>query len=159
MRKTIAISVCALLGLSVGYFAAPMASYSFVKSTEPDMFGAFALSMVKNSVACDCDRQPPTENLKTLTQDLSILQRWQDRNRNSLVLGQEIGLTQVRLSRLERELGNNAQVDANMMKAQENLTALGWKDISAKHLVALTEQLDSEYKRVDEKKKSLHTKP
>jgi len=155
MKKAIAIFVCALLGLVAGYFAAPAASFLFIQSTQRDMFGAFALSLVDSSVACNCDGQPPSESLKTVKQDLSILQRWRDQNRNSRVLGQEIGLTQVRLSRLEGELGDNTQADADMAKAQEELAALGWRDTSAAHLIALTKQLNSEYKPADQKNKTV----
>ena len=38
-----------------------------------------------------------------------------------------------------------------MKKAQKELTALGWKDASAAHLIGLTTQLNSEYKHVDQK--------
>jgi hypothetical protein len=46
-----------------------------------------------------------------------------------------------------------------MKKAQKELTALGWKDVSAAHLIGLTTQLNSAYKHSDQKNTSLpHTK-
>lgn len=155
MRKVIIVCVCALVGLSAGYFAAPLASIGFVQSTEPDMFGAFLLYLADSSTACNCDHQPPSERLKTLASDLSSLQRWRDQNRNSRALSQEIGLTEIRLSRLEQELGHHAQGDDDMKHGQVELTALGWKDVSAAHLIALTTQLNSEYKQVDQKGKTV----
>jgi hypothetical protein len=38
-----------------------------------------------------------------------------------------------------------------MNNPQKELTALGWKDVSAAHLIGLTTQLNSEYKLVDQK--------
>lgn len=66
-------------------------------------------------------------------------------NPSSLQLKQEIGLVEVHLSRLDQELGQQNQANEEMRKAQAELTALGWKNISSDHLIALTKQLDSEY--------------
>jgi hypothetical protein len=155
MRKTIVICACALLGLFAGYFTAPIVSMWFLQSTEPDMFGAFLLSLVDNSVVCNCDNQPPSESLKTLTSDLSTLQRWRTQNQSSHVLGQEIGLVDIRLARLDQELGHQSQADEDMKQGQRELTALGWKDVSPQHLIALTAQLNSEYKPIDQKNKTV----
>jgi hypothetical protein len=65
--------------------------------------------------------------------------------------GQAIGLTQFRLSRLERESEDHSQADADMKKAQKELAALGWKNVSGAHSIGLTTQLNSEYKHVDQK--------
>ncbi|HUJ30981.1 MAG TPA: hypothetical protein VLY23_06845 [Candidatus Acidoferrum sp.] len=154
MRKTIAIFVCALLGLCAGYFVAPIASMGFVRWNEPDLFGAFAFSLVDSSISCSCENQPPAETFETLTDDLSTLQRWRKQNPESRILKQEIGLAQVRLSRIEQELGHAAQSDVDMKDGQEELAALGWKNLSAAHLIALTTQLDSEYKQGNQKTKS-----
>jgi hypothetical protein len=159
MKKAIIVLVCALLGVCAGYFAAPLASMWIVQSTEPDMFGAFLLSLVDGSVACNCDNQPLNESLKTLTSDLAALQRWRNRDPKSRVLSQEIALTNIRLSRLEQELGHDAQADDDMKLAQEELRVLGWNDVSASHLIALTTQLSSEYIKVDQKTRLPGTSP
>lgn len=154
MKRIIAVSVCALLGLVGGYFVAPIVSMWFVQSTERDMFGAFTFYLVDSSVGCDCDDQPPTESLKTLTNDLSILRQWQKQNPKSELLQQEVGLTQVRLARIEQALGNSHDANEDIQQAQNELTQLGWKDVSFGHLIALTQQLDSEYLRSGPKKKA-----
>lgn len=155
MRKAVVVSICALLGLIAGYFAAPIASIWFVQSTEPEMFGAFSLFLVESFVVCNPKNQPPSERVKELSKDLSILQGWRDKNRNSRVLGQEIGLTYVRLSQLEQTLGHDAQADGHMKHGQGELAALGWKDVSAAHLTALVTQLNSECNEVDQRNKAV----
>lgn len=157
MTKAIIICVCAVLGLTAGYFAAPFASFWFIQSREPDMFGAFAFSLVDNFVFCSCGNQPPSEALETVTKDLSILRGWREQNPKSRLLAQEIGLTEVELSRLEQNLGHDQRADEDMKHAQDELAALGWKDVSAAHLIALTAQLNSEYKQADQKNKTVAT--
>jgi hypothetical protein len=152
MKKAIAISVCALLGLAIGYFAAPLASMWYIRSTEPDMFGAFALDIVEDSIVCNCENKPPSEALQTVSEGLPTLRRWHDQSR-SLVLAQEIGLGYVRRSQLEQKLGDNAQADSDMKHGQDELAALGWKDISAAHLRALVTQRDAGYNATGPKDK------
>ncbi|MGC1658368.1 MAG: hypothetical protein WA758_16090 [Candidatus Acidiferrales bacterium] len=135
MKKTIAIFICALLGVAFGYIAAPIASMSFIQSTEPDMFGAFMLATVDSSIACNCENQSASESVKTVTDDLAILQRWRDQNPNSVQLKQEIGLAEVHLARLDAELAHQNQADENIKRAQAELAALGWKNVSAAHLL------------------------
>lgn len=72
------------------------------------------------------------------------------------MLAQEIGLTEIRLSQLEQELGHHTQADDDMKHGQAKLTALGWQDVFAAPLIALITQLNSEYKPVDQKKNSAH---
>jgi len=154
MKRVIAISVCALLGLVAGYFIAPIASMWFVQSAEPDMFGAFTFYLVDSSVGCNCGNQLPTESLKTLTDDLSILKRWRKQNPESELLRQEVGLTWVRLAQIEQGLGNRPQATEDMQQGQKELALLGWKDVSPDHLFALTRQLDSEYIHPDSNNKA-----
>ncbi len=71
------------------------------------------------------------------------------------MLGQEIGLAEVRLSRVERELGRDTEADRDMKGAQDELAALGWKNVSAEHLVALTKRLDSQYEQPSLRSKSV----
>ena len=154
MKKALVIVVCALLGLVAGYFAAPPASMWYIQSTEPDMFGAFAFTIVDSSIACNCENKPPNEALKTVSDDLSTLRRWRDRNRGSLMLAQEIGLGYVRLSQLEQKLRNSAQADNDMKQGQNELTALGWRDVSSAHLTALVERMDSEHQEAGQNEKA-----
>ena len=151
MKKASILAICGLIGLAVGYIAAPLASVGFIQYTEPDMFGEFLFAVMDSSVACNCDNQPSVESLKILTSDLASLERWRDHNPNSRMLGQEIGLTEIRLSKLDEELGNSVQADEYMKQGQAELGALGWRDLSGAHLVAVTTQLNSEYKRTDHK--------
>lgn len=145
MKKAIAISVCVLLGAAVGYFVAPFASFAFVQFAEPDLSGAFLLSLVESQIGCACANQPPAESVKEVSKGIAILQDWRARNQGSSVLGQEIGLGDVRLSLLEMRLGHSAQANQDMASGQKELAALGWKDVSAAHLTALVTQLDSDY--------------
>jgi len=154
MKKAIAISVCALLGLAAGYFAAQPASMWYIQSTEPDMFGAFALDVIDSSIACNCENKPPSEALKIVSGDLSTVRGWRGQNRSSLMLAQEIGLGYVRLSQLEQKLGNGAEADNDMKHGQHELAALGWKDISPAHLTALVKRMDSGYQEPYQKEKN-----
>ena len=154
MKKTTIISVCALLGLVAGFFAAQPASMWYMQSTEPDMFGAFALKIIDNSITCNCESKSPNEAIKRVSDGLSTLRGWRDQNRSSLMLGQEIGLAYVRLSQFERKLGHNAQADSDIEHGQHELAALGWKDVSPAHLTALVERMDSEYQEPDRNEKA-----
>jgi hypothetical protein len=154
MKKFIAISICALLGIAFGYAAAPIASTLFIESTEPDMLGAFMLSVADAQVVCDCQNRPASESIKSVTDALTALQHWSSQNPNSVQLKQEIGLVDVHLSRLNQELGQQSQAAEEMKQAQAEFTTLGWKDISPEHLIALTKQLDSEYKNPNQPNKT-----
>lgn len=115
------------------------------------MFGAFIFYLADNFIFCSCENEPPSEALKTVNKDLSTLRGWRERNPDSRLLAQEIGLTEVQRSRLEQKLGQTSQAEEDMKRAQGELAALGWKDVSAEHLVALATQLGSEYKAPDRK--------
>lgn len=75
------------------------------------------LSLVDSSIVCSCETRPPDQAIKTLKSDLSSLEKWQGQNEKSNVLAQEIGLAEVRLSRLEREVSRNAEADTDMRTA------------------------------------------
>ncbi len=155
MKKIIALSICALLGVSAGYACAPVLSVWIVQSTDPEMFFGSTLALYKNMVVCDCNDRPAGESAKELSQYLSTLQTAKGKNQNSSVLSREIGLTYVRLSMIEEKLDQQSQADEDMKHGQTELTALGWKDVSKRHLRSLVTQLDSEYKRVDRKGKAI----
>lgn len=152
MKKAIAISVCVLLGAAAGYFIAPFTSFGIIQITEPDMSGAFLLFLVENQIDCTCANQPPSESIAEVSKSIGILEGWRSRNQGSRVLGQEIGLGDVRLSLLEAQLGRSAQANQDMASGQKELTALGWKDVSSAHLTALVTQLNSEYSSPARKK-------
>jgi hypothetical protein len=155
MKRAIVLLACGILGGISGYLIAPFASMGFVRSTEPKLFGAFMFSLVDRSIVCSCESEPPGEAVKKLMSDLSSLEKWQGQNEKSDVLAQEIGLTEVRLSRVERDLSRNAEADRDMKRAQEQLKALGWKDTSEEHLIVLTKGLNSEVKSDDRKSNSV----
>src|SRR5579872_1109352 len=111
MKRAIVLLACGILGGISGYLIAPFASMGFVRSTEPKLFGAFMFSLVDRSIVCSCESEPPGEAVKKLMSDLSSLEKWQGQNEKSDVLAQEIGLTEVRLSRVERDLSRNAEAD------------------------------------------------
>jgi hypothetical protein len=145
VKKVIAISVCVLLGAAAGYFIAPFTSFGIIQLTEPDMSGAFLLSLVENQIGCTCANQPPSESIAEVSKSIAILEGWRARNQGSRLLGQEIGLGDVRLSLLATQLGHSAQANQDMTNGQKELAALGWKDVSSAHLTALVKQLNSEY--------------
>jgi len=155
MKRAIILLACGILGGISGFFVAPFATMGFMQSTEPKLFGAFMFSLIDSSIVCNCETQPPNQAIKTLKSDLSSLEKWQGQNEKSNVLAQEIGLAEVRLSRLERELSRNEEADRDMKSAQEQLKALGWKDVSGEHLIALTKQLNSKYRPVDRNNNSV----
>ena len=149
MKKIIALSICALLGSVVGYFCAPIASVAMLQSTDPETFYGSSLALYKNTVVCDCNDRPPSESLQELSRYLSTLQTAKAKNQNSKVLSQEIGLTYVRLSKVEEKLNHQFQADEDMKHGQVELVSLGWKDVTESHLRSLVAQLDSEYKPVE----------
>ena len=155
MKKVIAFSICTLLGAPAGYLSAPVLSMWVAQSSDPEMFAGAMLANYKSSVVCDCNDRPANEGAKELSQYLSALRRLRESNQKSKVLAQEVGLTYVRLSILEKKLNHQTQADEDMRRGQAELAALGWKDLSKPHLTSLVVQLNSEYKRVDRKDKAV----
>ncbi len=155
MKKVIAFSICTLLGSLAGYFSAPILSMWVAQSSDPAMFAGAMLANYKSSVVCDYNDRPATEGAKELSEYLSSLKGLRAQNQKSKVLAQEIGLTYVRLSMVEKKLDQQSQADEDMKHGQTELAALGWKDVSKTHLKSLVTQLDSEYKRVDRKDKGV----
>jgi hypothetical protein len=149
MKKIITLSICALLGGLVGYLAAPVLSMAVAQSSDPDIFSGAILANYKNSVVCDCNGLPANESAKKLSEYLSTLQRYREKDQKSCVLGQEIGLTYIRLSLVEKKLDQQSQSEEHMKRGQAELSALGWKDTSPTHLTSLVTQLNSEYRSVD----------
>lgn len=154
MKKIIALSICALLGGLSGYVCSPFLSVGIVQFTDPEMFAGFNLALYNNLVVCDCDNRPAAESANKLSQYLSALQEARTNNPNSSLLAQEIGLTYVRLSMIEKKLDQQSQADEDMKRGQKELAALGWKDVSPAHLTSLVAQLSSEYKQGDGKGKA-----
>lgn len=155
MKKIIALSICTILGTLAGYFAAPILSMAAAQSSDPDIFAVAMLANYKNSVVCDCLGQPVKESAKGLSEYLSILQKFREKNQKSAVPAQELGLTYVRLSLVERRLDEQSHADEDMKHGQAELATIGWKDTSSTHLTFLVTQLNSEYKPADGNKKTV----
>jgi hypothetical protein len=155
MKKVIAFSICVLLGGLAGYFSAPILSMWIAQSSDPDIFAGAMLANYKSSVVCDCNDRSANEVEKELSEYLSALQRFKEKDQKSRVLTQEIGLTYVRLSMVEKKLDQPSRADDEMKYGQAELAALGWKDVSAGHLTSLVAQLNSEYKSIERKDKAV----
>ena len=155
MKKVIAFYMCALLGGLAGYFCAPILAMGLAQSSDPDIFAGAMLANYKSSVVCDCNDRPANEVVRELSEYLSALQRFRDKDQKSRVLAQEIGLTYVRLSIVEKKLGQQSRAEEEMKRGEAELAALGWRDVSAGHLTSLVAQLNSEYKPVDRKDKAV----
>jgi hypothetical protein len=155
MKKIMAFSICALLGGLAGYFCAPILATGLAQSSDSDIFAGAMLANYKSSVVCDCNGRPANEVVKELSEYLSALQRFREKDQKSKVLAQEIGLTHVRLSMVEKKLDQPSRAEEEMKRGQAELAALGWRDVSAGHLTALVAQLNSEYRPVDRKDKAV----
>jgi hypothetical protein len=72
----------------------------------------------------------PEEGRAGLQQYLRLLQRIQDEHINfpSVSLHRDLGLTFLRLYRLESAAGNDATADGYMKSAQREFSSLGWKE-------------------------------
>jgi hypothetical protein len=145
IKRAIALVMSTALGIAIGYAAAPIAAYGMVSWTASDWNRAFFFFLVDNSMACNCTHEPPPERIQTLHRDLSTLEMWRKKDPGNLMVAQSIGLGEVRLAKVQQEMGNESEAGAQMKAGQEELRKLCWKDLSEEHLVALTTQLDSEY--------------
>jgi hypothetical protein len=154
MKKIIVFSICALLGGLAGYFCAPILATGLAQSSDPDIFAGAMLANYKSSVVCDCNDRPANEVAKELSEYLSTLQRFREKDQKSKLLAQEIGLTYVRLSMIEKKLDQPSRAEEEMKRGQAELVALGWGDLSAGHLTSLVAQLNSEYTPVGRKDKT-----
>jgi hypothetical protein len=141
------LGFCAVAGVAAGYVCAPFLSLWVLQSTDPEISSGANLALYKNLVVCDCDGQPTEQNAKELSTYLSALRESKEKNPASHLLSQEIGLTYVRLSLIEKKLDHQSQADEDMRSGQSELASLGWKDVSDEHLYLLLSQLNSEYQR------------
>jgi len=157
MKKIIALSVCALVGGLVGYFATPILSMAVAQSSDPGIVAGAMLASYKSSVICDCNSRTAKETAKELSEYLSTLQKYKEADQKSTLLTQEIGLTYIRLSLVETKLNKRSQAEGSMKRGQAELLGIGWKDTSPAHLTSLVIQLDSEYKPADQNKKTIST--
>jgi hypothetical protein len=130
-------------------FARRCYPWGVVQSTDPVISSGAKLAFFKNLVVCNCGNQPPEQTAKELSTYLSLLQKSKEKNPKSSLLSQEIGLTYIRLSLIERKLGHQSQEGEYMRSGQSELVGLGWKDVSDAHLYLLVSQLNSEYHRPD----------
>jgi hypothetical protein len=148
MKRIAAVAVCALLGLLGGYFVAPVMSVWMVQSVEPELFAASIFYVLDSTSRCNCDGEPRSESLHTLTTNLSILHQWQKQDQKHIfkseLLQQEVGLTQAKLAQTERASGNLSGAEDHLRQAQQEFTQLGWKDVTPVHLYALTQQMATE---------------
>jgi hypothetical protein len=154
MKKAIALSVCMLFGIVLGYFSAPILFMWVAQSSNPEMFIG---SMLANYKICECNDRPPAQGVKELSEYLSILKDDRAQNPGSRMLAQEIGLAYVRRSTLESKINQSAQADEDMRQGQEELASLGWKDLSAAHLTSLVAQLNSDYRPIAPKSEAMAT--
>jgi hypothetical protein len=145
MKKVIALSVCAFLGAIAGYFVAPFVAVPVVQASDPVMFWGAILAGAKAEVICECIGRPGSESARLLSEHISTLIQIRNSNPNSKILAQEMGIEYVRLSMVEKKLGQQSQAGEDMKRGQTELTALGWKNVSESHLVYLLTQLDSQY--------------
>jgi hypothetical protein len=141
------LGFCAVAGVAAGYVCAPFLSLWVLQSTDPEISSGANLALYKNLVVCNCYGHPEEQNAKELSTYLSALRESKEKNPASHLLSQEIGLTYVRLSLIEKKLGHQSQADEDMRSGQSELASLGWKDVSGEHLYLLLSQLNSEYQR------------
>jgi hypothetical protein len=145
MKKAIVVVICAALGVAAGFVVAPIVAEAYVQSAEPDLFRAFYIYLVDNFTFCNCDNKPPAEMLQMVVKNVSILKTLHEHDPKSQLLSQELALTQVKASLLEQKLGEEQQAKEDMKLAQDELSALGWKDVSPTRLTAIVAQIESEY--------------
>lgn len=154
MKRAIALSVCALLGAFAGYAAAPIAASIAFQSTDPELAWGSVFGGARTETICDCVGAQASENIMSLSQSISTDEILHTSNPNSKIIAQDLGLNYVRLSMTEKKIGQEAQSEDSMKHGQAQLKAIGWKDVSEKHLVHLVNQLNSEFKPASEKTNS-----
>ena len=157
MKKVIALSVFALLGSIAGYFVAPFAAGAVVQTSDPTFYWGPILAGYKAEVICVCNNRPPSESAKELSEYLSALKNLRSRSPKSKLLAQEMGLAYIRLSIVEGRLAQKSASDDDMKRGQEELRALGWKDVSESHLVYLVAQLNADSQPANDKKEENNT--
>jgi hypothetical protein len=154
MKKPIAFSICALLGALAGYAAAPIAASIAFQTNDPELAWGSVFGGARTETICDCVGRAASENIKSLSQSISTDEILHTSNPNSKIIAQDLGLTYVRLSMIERKIGQEAQSEDSMKHGQAQLKAIGWKDVSERHLVHLVTQLNSEFKPAGNKTNS-----
>ena len=145
MRKSIALSICALAGIVAGYFVTPIVAAGIVQTKEPEIFFGSILETFRAQVLCDCNNESPAGSEKDLQGYLDTLQKARASSPNSKILAQEIGLADIRLSMTEEKLNLSSQSSEHMAQGQAEFSKLGWKDVSKSHLIHLLTELNAEY--------------
>ncbi|MDE3170419.1 MAG: hypothetical protein KGL75_09765 [Acidobacteriota bacterium] len=145
MKLLISICLSVVLGLTTGYFLAPIASVAYMQSAHPDLFGAYIFFLADNFAFCLRQNEPPTKSIETVTKSLDDIQTWHAKDPKNRYLAQETGLVEAQRARLELKGGQTAQAEQDIRDSQRELTALGWKDVTQNHLIKVTAQVTSEY--------------
>jgi hypothetical protein len=69
----------------------------------------------------------------------------------------ESALTDVRLSVVDQKLGNAAEAGDYMKRAQQELSALGWSNVSAGYLQNVVYRWDTQYRAPNPNKNTAQT--
>ncbi len=149
MKKFIPTPVGLLLGLILGLLGWQMAAGLMIRVREPQLFGNFVFSLVRNAAICDCANRPPQASRDSLLRYWQAVQKLRDAKpepQSAEILALESGLTEVRLSVVDQRLGNMVDSNNYMKRGQQELTALGWSNVSAAYLQNVVNRWDAQYK-------------
>jgi hypothetical protein len=149
MKKFIPTPAGLLLGLILGLLGWEMAAGLMARAREPRLFGSFMFSLVRNAAICDCANRPPQESRDRLLRYWQTVQKLRDAKpepQAAEMLALESGLTDVRLSVVDQRLGNTVDSNDHTKRAQQELSALGWTNVSAAYLQNVVNRWDAQYK-------------
>ena|ERR1700735_518284 len=145
MKRVIALSLCALLGAFAGYAVAPIAAVIAFEITDPELSWGSVFGGARDETICNCVGAEASANIQSLSQSISTDEKLHASNPNSKIIAQDLGLNYVHLSMIEKKIGQEAQSEESIKRGQAQLKAIGWKDVSERHLVHLVTQLNSEF--------------
>lgn len=158
MKRLIVLLISALLGAFAGYAAAPFAASIAFESNDPELAWGSVFGGARTETICDCVGAQASENIKSLSQHVSTDEILHASNPNSKIIAQDLGLSCVRLSMIERRIGQQTQSEDSLKRGQAQLKAIGWKDVSETHLVHLVTQLNAQFKPTGDKKNASDSK-
>jgi hypothetical protein len=160
MKRLIPAAAGLVVGLILGYFAGSLAAAGAIMVHEPRLFSSFAFAGYRSTVICDCENRPAQQARESLLGYWGIVQKHRDAkppSPSNSILALESALTDVRLSVVDQKLGNAAEAGDYMKRAQQELSALGWSNVSAGYLQNVVYRWDTQYRAPNPNKNTAQT--
>ena len=134
MKKAIILGIGACVGIALGYLGHGAVAVGFLRVREAYLFSG-AIQSIGESLAF-CTNRSLDEQKTSLLNYEAFLEKGMGHPDDAPVAFY-YALAEARLSTVESGLNNRAEAMRHMQKAQEQLSKLGWTDVTPEHILAV----------------------